>query len=214
VNTGAECPACGGTEQTVENLAREVEKRREAEQRLDSARFGMWLFLVAEVMFFAGFLGAVIVSRSNQPVWPPEGMQPIPVGLPAVNLAVLVASAFGLEAAAHALKHGERRKLSLRLLLTLLLGVAFLAVQIVEYVRNWAAGFTLLSNPAGNYFYVLAWVHGVHVAGGIVFLTWVTLLARRNALHLGRRVPLDLSRMYWHFVVLVWFVLFVLLYLS
>jgi heme/copper-type cytochrome/quinol oxidase subunit 3 len=213
VNPLLRSPAVGGNDETVLSAARELDRRREADRRLDSARFGMWLFLVAEVMLFAAFVGAIIVSRSS-PSWPREGMADLPLLLPAANLLVLVASAMALELAAGALRRGARRPLQRFLGLALVLGAVFLAVQVVEYSRNWSSGFTLRTNQASNYFYVLAWVHGVHVLGGVVFLAGVTRLALKNSLHLARRVPLDLCRMYWHFVVLAWLFLFVLLYLS
>jgi heme/copper-type cytochrome/quinol oxidase subunit 3 len=196
-----------------DELAQSLAAQQSAATRLDLARFTMWLFLVAEVMFFTAFFGAFLVWRGQHPRWPlPQVTEH--VLLPTLNLAPLLLSSLTLELARRALGLGQRGGLKLWLLATTLLGTVFLGVQLLEYQRTWRSGVVFNSGEGGNYFYLLAGTHGVHVAGGILFLLLVLVLALRHRLHRLRRVPLDLCRMYWHFVVVIWLVLFRLLYFG
>jgi cytochrome c oxidase subunit 3 len=109
---------------------------------------------------------------------------------------------------------GARRALHWTLAAALTIGALFLAVQVQEYGQTWRSGLTLASEISGSCFYLLAGAHGLHVLGGLLFLAWVWLLAARRTLNTTRRAPLDACRMYWHFVVVAWILLFVFLYIR
>jgi heme/copper-type cytochrome/quinol oxidase subunit 3 len=207
-------PVAGaGPHPSRDDPGQSIAAQRSAARALDLARFGMWLFLVFEVMFFTAFFGAFLVWRGTHPQWPLPQVRER-VLLPACNLAPILLSAVTLELAARALVRSASRQLQLWILATTVLGCVFLGVQLLEYQRTWRSGVVFDSGDGGNYFYLLAGTHGLHVAGGIVFLLCVLTLAVRHRLHRLRRVPLDLCRMYWHFVVVVWLLLFRLLYFG
>ena len=211
--TGDAAQAHGGTDRDSEQLAATVQQRLDAARQLDIVRFGMWLFLIAEVMFFAALIGAVLVIRRGQATWPPPAVAAA-MSVAAANVAVLVASSLVLEWAARTLARSQRRQLNWTLLAALVLGAVFLAIQCSEYVNTWRGGVTLTSDIAASCFYVLVWAHGLHVLGGLGFLGYVGLLAVTRKLHLTRRAPMDACRIYWHFVVLLWIALFFFLYVG
>jgi heme/copper-type cytochrome/quinol oxidase subunit 3 len=180
---------------------------------LDNLLLATLFFVGAEVMFFGGLVSAFWVLRLAAPVWPPPLQPRLPVGLTAVNTAVLLASSVVLVRALRALGRGDRRRAVRRLGLAAGLGATFLAVQGVEWARLLHFGLTMTSGTYGAAFYTLIGAHALHVLGA---LTWLTVTTRRLA---GGRLPgprpvaLRACAFYWHFVVALWPVLYVSVYL-
>jgi len=172
------------------------------------------LFLICgEVMFFGGLVSAFLVLRVTAVVWPPPLQPRLPVGVTAVNTLVLFASSVAMAAALQALRRGDTRALVRRLGLAAGLGGTFLLVQGYEWVRLVSFGLTLSSDAYGTTFYSLIGAHAAHVLGALVWLAVVALLASRGRFADGRTGPLRACAIYWHFVVALWPVLFVLVYL-
>jgi cytochrome c oxidase subunit III len=171
-------------------------------------RLGMWFALTGIVMLFAAFTSALVVRKGMSFDW-------VPVRVPRVlwlNTLVLLSSSATLELSRHWLRARAAKAFIRWLSVTLLLGLGFLAGQIIAWRELAARGVYLASNPGSSFFYVLTAAHGFHLLGGVVALAYVVLRARRIALGQARRTPLDVTAIYWHFMDALWiYVFFVLM---
>lgn len=207
-----------------------------------SYRMGMLWFIFSEVMFFAAFFGALFYVRilavpwlagageegmthellwpDFQALWPlttmPSGetTQSMPAwGLPLINTLLLVTSSVTLTIAHHALLNNQRGKLKLNLLLTLILGFTFLALQIEEYIHAYTdLGLTLDAGIYGSTFFMLTGFHGVHVTIGAIMLTVMFIRILKGHLTPDNHFAFEAAAWYWHFVDVVWLFLFVSVY--
>jgi cytochrome c oxidase subunit 3 len=174
-------------------------------------RVGFILFIASEVAFFAAFFIGYFFLRGTAPVWPPEGTPPMgPLRLPMLNTIALGISGLTLTMAHSALRRNQQRAFLAGLTITVLLGIAFLAGQAMEWRES---ALTLSSGPLGNAFYLLTGFHGLHVLVGVVFLTVVLVRGARGAFTPHRHDALTMAGWYWHFVDVVWLLLFVSFYL-
>jgi len=168
----------------------------------------MWFALTGIVMLFAAFTSALVVRKGMSFDW-------IPVRVPRVlwlNTCVLIASSATLELSRRALREGAANAFIRWLSATLLLGLGFLAGQLVAWRELASRGVYLASNPGSSFFFVLTAAHGFHLLGGVVALAYVVVRARRIAFGQARRTPLDVTAIYWHFMDALWiYVLFVLM---
>jgi heme/copper-type cytochrome/quinol oxidase subunit 3 len=174
----------------------------------------MLMLLGGETMFFGGLIIAFLQLRLGAPVWPPPGQPRLPVGLTAVNTLVLLASSWTLVWALRAVRGDDRAGLLRWLRCTWGLGLLFLVIQGVEWTRLVHFGLRVSSGIYGATFYTLIGVHGVHVLGAAGWLGAMLWLARRGRFTRTRHVALDCCAIYWHFVVALWPVLYVLVYLA
>jgi cytochrome c oxidase subunit III len=180
---------------------------------LDNLRLALMFFIGAEIMFFAALVSALFVLRLGMAVWPPPLEPRLPVEITAVNTVVLLGSSVSMVAALRALRRGQRLRLRRLLGTTSALGALFLAVQGYEWIRLIGFGLTLSSGIYGATFYSLIGLHGLHVAGALVWLLVTTILVGRGRYADGRITPVQACAIYWHFVVGLWPVLFVAVYL-
>lgn len=161
--------------------------------------FATWLFLAAEAMFFAGLLATYFVLESSAAGWPGAAGR-LHVGASAGATALLVASSW---TASRALR-GERSRGWIAA--TLVLGLVFLALQAREWSELVANGMRPSSDLFASSFYVITGAHGLHVLGGLAWFAWLALAQSR--------VGLRAATLYWHFVDVVWIVLYAVLYLA
>ena len=179
---------------------------------LDNLRLGLLFFMGAEAMLFAALVSALLALRAGMAAWPPPLEPRLPIGVTAANTVVLLGSSVSMVAALRALRRRDRRRFVRLLAATAALGTVFLAVQGYEWVRLVGFGLTLSSSVYGATFYSLIGLHAVHVAGALVWLLVMTVLAARARFADGRIAPVQACAMYWHFVVGLWPVLFVTVY--
>ena len=179
----------------------------------DNVKLGMLFFICGEIMFFGGLVSAFLVLRVSAPVWPPPLQPRLPLGVTGVNTLVLLASSVAMAAALRALARGDRDTLVRRLVVTAGLGALFLLVQGYEWARLVHFGLTLSSGIYGSTFYTLIGTHAAHVLGALVWLAVTVALAARGRFADGRTGPLRACAMYWHFVVVLWPVLYLAVYL-
>ena len=182
-------------------------------RRLDNLRLALLFFMGAEVMFFAALVSALFVLRVGMAAWPPPLEPRLPLAVTAVNTLVLIGSSVSMAAALRALRRRDRQRFVRLLVTTAALGTLFLAIQGYEWIRLIGFGLTLSSSVYGTTFYSLIGLHGLHVAGALVWLVVTTLLATRARFGDGRITPVQACAMYWHFVVGLWPALFVAVYL-
>jgi len=181
---------------------------------VSNARLGMWMLLATETVFFGGLVGAFLVLRLNAAVWPPAGQPRLPLAVTAANTAVLLLSSYTLSRGLAAIRRSDGRDLVRWIARTAGLGALFLAVQGAEWIRLVHFGLTVSSGAYGSTFYTVIGTHGVHVLIALVWLTLVLGQARRGR-YTGRdHVEVAVCAMYWHFVVALWPLLYLLVYLA
>jgi len=180
---------------------------------LSNARLGVIMMLGAELMFFAGLIGAFLVFRLSAQVWPPPFQPRLPIGVTGVNTVILLISALTMQWAVGAARAGQSAVVVRQLMFTLLLGAVFLLIQGYEWLRMIHFGLTTSSSVYGGLFYTLIGAHGVHVIGGLIWLAIVCWQAKRGRFTKKDFVGVQTARMYWTFVVALWPVLYGLVYL-
>jgi heme/copper-type cytochrome/quinol oxidase subunit 3 len=180
--------------------------RRRAPPGELTAWLGMVVFLGSWAMMFAGLFFAYGLVRARAPEWPPPDQPALPLLLPGVNTAVIAASSAALAAARRALLARGRRAGAALLALAAGLGALFLLLQTAVWARLWQGGLVPSGGPYPSVFYGLTALHALHVLVGVVALASLALRARgvRGAPHPSVR----LWGMYWHFVGVVWLVLY------
>ncbi len=175
--------------------------------------FGMTIFLASEAMLFAGLIAGYVVLRLSSPAWPPSADLPaLPVVLTGINTVFLITSSFTYHAAEVAVKKG--RKGTLWLAATVFLGSLFLGIQAYEWYHMYSEG--LWFNTGGAYgatFFVLTGFHGLHVLIGVLMIAWALIRQLGGAYTAKNHTYLVLTGMYWHFVDVVWLLLFTVVYL-
>ncbi|MGF1590200.1 MAG: heme-copper oxidase subunit III [Pleurocapsa sp.] len=177
----------------------------------DHRMFGLYIFLVSDSMTFIGFFAALLIYRAIMPVWPPEGTPELELLIPIINTSILVASSFVMHEGQKALKKNNVKGLQKWFGLTAAMGAVFLAGQAYEYFH---AEFGLTTNLFSGCFYVLTGFHGLHVLTGVLLILSVLWRSRQedhysSVSHFG----VEAAEIYWHFVDVIWLVLFVLVYL-
>ena len=177
-----------------------------------NARFAINLFIVAEIMFFGALVGMYIVLRLGAKTWKPEGFSELAMGLPLSNMVVLVLSGFFILLASRAIRREDPIGLVSWLCLTLVSGVVFAGIQLLEFSRLIAQELPV-QNIFGTVFYSMAGLHGLHVVGGVFLLSYVIIQAIRGKYHQYKRIGVDLALYYWLMVVLVWVFFFGILYI-
>ena len=178
--------------------------------RVDARVLGMLMFIGSEIMVFGSFFTAYFFTRVvNDHPWPPEG-QHLPVYVALVNTLVLVTSSFTMHWALQSIKRGNRAGLKAGLVLTLLMGSAFLGTQIAEYAR---IGFAPIDNGFATIFFGLTGLHGLHVFVGLVLLLAATIRAFRGHFSPEHHHGVELPGIYWHFVDVMWIVVYVTIYI-
>jgi cytochrome c oxidase subunit 3 len=208
-----------------------------------SFRMGMMWFIFSEVMFFAAFFGALWYARQLsvpwlggegsraltqiflwpdfEASWPTNGpkavggpFETIPAfGLPAINTALLLTSGVTITVAHHALRAGNRGVLKVFLGLTILLGLAFVALQAEEYMHAYQdLNLTLRSGVYGSTFFMLTGFHGMHVTVGAIMLLVIWVRVMKGHFTPEHHFAFEGVAWYWHFVDVVWLGLFIFVY--
>ncbi len=197
----------------------------DAEQQRDASTLGMWVFLVTEIMFFAGMFTAYVIYRSLYPDAFVHASHHLDIALGTVNTAVLITSSLTMALAVHAAQIGRRSPLIVFLLLTMALGSTFLVIKGIEYSHKFHEG--LVPGPAFRYsgpdapqqqlffsiYFAMTGLHAAHMVIGVALLGVLVAQARRNRFGSAYYTPVELTGLYWHFVDIVWIFLFPLLYL-
>jgi cytochrome c oxidase subunit III len=179
--------------------------------RVEAQFLGMLLFIISEIMLFGAFFTAYFFIRVVADTgWFPVDGKELPKVIAGVNTAVLVSSSFTMHWALEGARRGNRRAMQVGLLTTALLGLSFLAVQINEYVH---IGFAPSDNAQGTIFYGLTGLHGAHVFVGLTLLTMATTRAFRGHFTPKEHRGVEVPGIYWHFVDVMWIVVYSTVYL-
>ena len=178
--------------------------------RVDPATLGVLLFIASEVMLFGSFFTAYFFIRVvNGEPWPLPPYK-LPVFVAGVNTLILVTSSFTVHWALQSIKRGHRAGLQAGLVLTMALGTTFLLTQILEYHR---VGFSPRSGSFGTIFFSLTGLHGAHVFVGLCLLAMATTRAFRGHFTPQAHWGVELPGIYWHFVDVMWIVVYETIYI-
>jgi len=180
--------------------------------RVSASVLGMFLFIASEAMLFGAFFTAYFFVRVVNPEaqsWPLEPFH-LPVFVAGVNTAILVTSSFTMHWALQSVKRGNRAGLQAGLVLTLLMGMAFLVTQMLEYAR---IGFNPGDGAFGTIFFGLTGLHGAHVFVGLTLLAVATVRAFRGHYTPEHHHGVEIPGIYWHFVDVMWIVVYATIYL-
>ncbi|HEV2762143.1 MAG TPA: cytochrome c oxidase subunit 3 [Pyrinomonadaceae bacterium] len=190
------------------------DERQQPDPSHASYRLGMWVALASVVMLFTALTSAYVVRLGWSSDWRPTA---VPSFL-WLSTALIVGSSWTVERARREERKGETSGARRWLFVTLLVGLGFVATQLLAWRQLVAQGVYLKSNPHSSFFYVLTALHGLHVLGGIAGLNF--LLLRQSPRggetedgRVRRRSALDAVTLYWHFMDGLWIYLFLLLFL-
>src|SRR3712207_755264 len=174
----------------------------------------MLLFIISEVMVFGAFFTAYFFIRVVQgEEWFPFGEFALPKGVAGVNTAILLSSSLTIHWALVCIKRNNHAGLKAGLTLTSLLGATFLFVQINEYINLTQEGMTPQAFAQGSIFYGLTGLHGAHVAVGLTLLLFATVRAFRGHFSAAEHRGVEVPGIYWHFVDVMWIVVYSTIYL-
>lgn len=177
---------------------------------LDHRKLGMWLFIASEVMFFGGLIATFLHYKYQLGFPEIASLDVFQVGL---NTLILLTSSLTVVEALSAIRHGRGGRMAIFLLLTILLGVAFLSGQAYEFYKLYEEGITLTSGVFGSAFFTLTGFHGLHVLIGVVWAIAVLARGLRGAYTAEQNMGVEVFGLYWHFVDIVWIILFTIIYL-
>ena len=197
-----------------------------AEQQKDASTLGMWVFLITEIMFFGGMFLAYSVYRSLYPHVFAVASTSLNAIIGATNTAVLLCSSFTMVLAVRAAQLGHRKLIILFLVLTLILGLAFLGIKAYEWTEKFeehhVPGPTFhlagveMQGPAQLFFsmyFAMTGLHALHMVVGECILTWLLIATAKGKFTAQYMTPVDIAGLYWHFVDVIWIFLFPLFYL-
>lgn len=203
----------------------------DAEQQQEAVTLGMWAFLITEILFFGGLILAYTIFRNKLPLGFEAGSHELNVPLGGFNTAILIFSSFTMAMAVHCAQLGQKQRLILFLVLTLVFGGAFLGVKVIEYADKIehhlvpGAGFEYHGQYAGQvnprnvelFFFLYFGMTGVHAAhmivGALLLVVWLIPESYKGRYSRDYYSPIENFGLYWHFVDIVWIFLYPLLYL-
>jgi heme/copper-type cytochrome/quinol oxidase subunit 3 len=193
---------------------------------LDSRKLAIWTFLGSECMFFASLISTYVVFRNKSLVGPfphtawtdpatGQAYEPIiEIPLVTVGTALLLFSSLFIVLALYGAQRGNRKMLLGWLGATIMCGVFFVGMQVYEFTHFVHKGLTLQRNMFGASFFTLTGFHGTHVTIGVIWLTTMFVLALRKQLPPENAINLEMAALYWHFVDVVWIIIFPVVYLM
>lgn len=180
---------------------------------ISHAKLGTWAFLASEVMLFGGLLSAYVIlnTGSAHMVTPPRAMMGVP--LATLNTFVLISSSVAMVLALAAIQEDNIAKFKQWMYCVLGGAGIFLVIKAYEYNHKWHEGITISSNLFGSFYYTLTGLHAIHIIGGIGVLAYILYEGSKGRYGSGNYDRVECAGLYWHFVDLVWVLLFPILYL-
>lgn len=178
--------------------------------RISPPIVGIFLFIGSEIMLFGSFFTVYFFDRvvNQTHPWPPEPFER-PVFVAAVNTLILVTSSFTMHWATQSVKRNNRAGLQAGMVLTFLLGLTFLLTQAIEYHR---IGFNTADESFAATFFGLTGLHGVHVFVGLTILLAITIRSFRGHFSPEHHQGVEIGGIYWHFVDVMWIIVYVTVY--
>lgn len=197
----------------------------EPEQQRDSAKLGMWIFLITEILLFSGLFVFYAIYRAWNPDMFLNAHYFLNVTLGTLNTVVLISSSVTVALAIRSMQLNQKKQTVILLVVTLLLAATFLVIKYFEYSHKFHLGqlpgkyytFTGVEGTNPHVFFsiyfMLTGLHGIHVLAGMTAISWVLVRTIRNHFSAQYYTPIENVGLYWHLVDLIWIYLFPLLYL-
>jgi len=179
---------------------------------ISNQKLGIWVLLGSEAVFFSALIVTYLVFHGRGTSGP-KAHEVLDVGLTAVNTFVLICSSLTMVTALSAIERGSVAGLRNWLAATALLGLAFLSGQAIEFTKLFGLGASLGSNLFGATFFTLTGFHGAHVFVGVIWISFVMARVLRGGMTQQKHEAVELVGLYWHFVDLVWIIIFTVVYL-
>ena len=179
---------------------------------LNHRKLLMWVFLGSDCMFFGALIATYMVYR-GQSLIGPYPIDIIDVPITTISTFVLLCSSFAMVQALAATHRNDQKGIQIWLLATVVMGLIFIGFQAYEFNLFLAEGLRIDTNLFGTTFFTLTGFHGAHVTLGIVWLFILFVMGRKGRLGPASALDVEIAGLYWHFVDIVWIVIFTLLYL-
>ncbi len=181
---------------------------------VDNRKLAMWVFLASEFMFFGALISTYLLFKGREGLGPPIPRELYDIPFTSVSSFVLLMSSLTMVLAHNALTRRDQPATRSWLLATALLGMVFIAGQVYEFSTFVGEGLTMRTNAAASAFYLLTGFHGTHVLIGIIMLLALFGISRRQGeLSEATGLNAELVGLYWHFVDIIWIVIFTVVYL-
>ncbi len=179
---------------------------------LPNTKLAMWVFLASDCLLFGALIATYVLYRGAS-IKGPYPNQVFDIPYTSVSSFVLLASSLTMVLALAAIQRGDPGRMRIWLLATALLGMTFVGGQVYEFTTFYREGLGLTTNLFGTTFYVLTGFHGTHVAIGILMLLSLLVMSFTGKVTQENSLTVELVGLYWHFVDIVWIVIFTVVYL-
>jgi cytochrome c oxidase subunit 3/cytochrome o ubiquinol oxidase subunit 3 len=180
---------------------------------ISNEKLGMWAFLGSDCLLFGGLISTFLLMRAKDVVRGPEVKELYDIPFTSVSSFVLLMSSLTMVLALAGIQRGDHRRARTWLLTTALLGLVFVSGQVYEFTAFYREGLGYTTNLQSSAFYTLTGFHGVHVTIGILMLISLYTMSLRGKLPTERSETVEIVGLYWHFVDVVWIVIFTVVYL-
>lgn len=196
------------------------------EQQRETATFGMWLFIVSEMMLFGGLFMAFTVYRMYYPHAFDQGSAGMEILLGSINTAILICSSFTMALAVHSAQEGNTKLVNVFLLLTMAIGLIFLAIKFTEYYKHYldhkvpAIWFDNAGASGGRielffiFYFVMTGLHALHMFVGLGIVGFTVARNMAGEISASYSSPVEIAGLYWHFIDIIWVFLYAIFYLS
>lgn len=197
-----------------------------AEQQRETAKLGMWTFLLTELLLFSGLFVSALIIRVLHPHSVTAAALHLKYWIGATNTAILICSSFTMTLAIELSRLGRQRPMVRAMLLTAALGVAFMCLKGYEYYRDYVEHVTpflpyrpyaLAGDPASRLFidlyFITTGLHAIHLTVGISIMLVMSWFASRQGFLEEHQNRIEITGLYWHFIDLIWMIVFPTLYL-
>jgi cytochrome c oxidase subunit 3/cytochrome o ubiquinol oxidase subunit 3 len=189
-----------------------VDTQAHSSTGIDNTKMAMWIFLGSECLFFGSMISTYLLYR-NRVLDGPTPNEVYDIPFTSVSSFVLLMSSLTMVLALSAIQRHDERQMRIWLIATALLGSTFIGGQIFEFTHFIREGLTLSTSTFGSSFYMLTGFHGAHVTIGILMLLALVMLSSMGRLEPGASKKVEYIGLYWHFVDIVWIVIFTVVYL-
>ena len=208
----AEATITTGHENDVHDALGVEEHRADTNTGISNPKLGMWVFLGSECLLFGGLISTYLLYKSEFGSGPsPQDVYDIP--FTSISSFILLMSSLTMVLAVSAIERGDHRNTRVWLGTTALLGATFIAGQVYEFTVFYREGLGYTTSSFSSAFYTLTGFHGLHVTVGIIMLVTLLVMSLRQRLQQSQSEVVEVVGLYWHFVDIVWIVIFAVVYL-
>ncbi len=178
-----------------------------------NVKLAMWVFLSSECIFFGAFISTYLLYRGRSPANTPQPKDVYNIPFTSVTSFILLMSSLTMVLALAAIQRGDHRRFRVWVIATAMFGMVFIAGQIYEFTEFYREGLALKTSVFGSSFFVLTGIHGAQVTVGIIWLLSLWGLSMQDRLNVQHSERVEIAGLYWHFVDIVWIIIFTVVYL-